>query len=158
MIKDNGTIESNLKTLIAHYHALLTQLTEDKQLFAKNQLSQIDENNERKMLTLQNIQSLSQHLKAQIQIPQENALISGLQAHIKQLANTQQAALLKLISTLETALKQCNEHMIVNRQVINANLSHLRDIFRALTPNPQTDDTVYDKSSVRQTSIENASL
>lgn len=152
MIKNHESLEKQLNQLIKDYHALSSQLIKDKQAFAKNKLEQVDEHNIQKTLYLNKIEHTQQTLKTELCLSDEAALIPSLEQEIKQAPLIQQNKILKLITSLKATIKECNQQMIINRQIINANLAHLRDIVSAVNANHKREYMVYDKNAIQEKS------
>ncbi|WP_133128879.1 flagellar export chaperone FlgN [Legionella nagasakiensis] len=138
------TLLSILNEFIHNIRKMSDLLRKDQEYFTQNRLDLLEENAIHKIATTQRLNELMHALD---RIPDLSADKGDVFGRITDFAKRhKKQEITAALSTLQQEFSQCNELMTVNHNIINNNLSYLKDILASLTQHKIHADPVYDRS------------
>lgn len=150
MKQNLGEIETLLIDFIAHLQILNQCMLEDQGLFSNDDLAALEKNDAYKL-------QVNSHLKLLIEQLLEHAAIKEftgdlfvkLSSYTETLDAHHQPGFIELIETLSEEYKAGLQLMYINRQVVNANLTNVKELISHLTQNTvDPKSTTYDQSGI----------
>lgn len=135
---------NQLKHLIETLDELNTLLKTDRQHFSENNLSLVQESDDKKQKMLHKITQLIAELQASLPNTREN-LLDGLRAQSKQFHISHQPTIEHLIQLLQSRLTDGYENVIANNHIVIMNLNYLKVLWDKLFKLSPEHNTVYEK-------------
>ncbi|MFI4919425.1 MAG: hypothetical protein ACHP65_07705 [Legionellales bacterium] len=149
MNNDSAEIECLVKDFLACLCLLNQCMLEDQSHFSVNDFVALEQSDLSKSQLNANLRILIDQLAAHAAITGlAGDLFEKLSSYADTLAAHQQSVLLELIHSLRKEYQTGLQLMHLNRQVVHANLTYVKELFSHLTQSPPcSKSTVYDQSA-----------
>lgn len=128
------TLLSALIEMTEHCQQMQTLLAQDKNQFGKNDLSKMTASNQEKTILIEKINALLHKIGLS-----QSKHIDSADSDNKTLFQMQNR-----LAELKSEITKCYQSVIVNNNIVHANLQNLKDIWDRLTANQSDKVCVYD--------------
>lgn len=133
----DGSITELLYAFINNTRMLTSLFTDDKEYFKQNNIEMIEQNNQKKTLLNHQLTDIITALQKNRQLSTQGSTIyQRLANHANQLTGDEHQEMTHLLQTMQDEIVNYSRVAAINRQVIQANVTYLKQLFAAIVNDP----------------------
>lgn len=148
MEKTFNYLMNALKQIISHCQELQTAFLIDQENFSKNNLSMLDESNQKKKVLINKISTQTNELNTVFFADQNGSLLEKIEKYIDSMDAAKADEGKKILAAFSVEIAKCSHNIVVNNNIVHANIRNLKDLWDKLMRGKNESVCLYDHTGV----------